>query len=230
MKLSQTEHKIKKDLAQREVAPSQNIWENIEQELDKNAKPKKQKTWLKYASIAAVLCVGFLVYQGLQTRTTNSSQLVLESKSVIEKELQLKLNTAKISYVASPQTIRVEDVSMGKSKALKNKIQTQNTQPKKVKPSIDIEVDNLLSQAQNTLVKAEKEKQLLNEVNSLLADAMQQTQDEEQKKILQNLQATTLLAEVEAEIELQKPKNLKDKIWEALVSNLNDIKQAVVLN
>ncbi|RRO25149.1 hypothetical protein [Flavobacteriaceae bacterium 14752] len=231
MKISQTEHNIKKDLAQRELQPSQNLWDDIEQELDKSTNPQKQKLWLKYVSIAAVLCIGIFVYQGLNSETVNPTQLVLESKPIIEQDIQLKLTpTTFSSYVASPSTVQTKNISNVEAQVIENYVPIKNTIVDEEKPSIDIEVNNLLSQAQNTLAEAEKEKQLRNEVNALLANAIQQTQDEEQKQILQNLQATTLLAEIEAEIELQKPQKLKDKIWEALVSNLNDIKQVVALN
>ncbi|NBC57082.1 MAG: hypothetical protein GVY05_02195 [Bacteroidetes bacterium] len=230
MKISQTEHKIKKELAQRKLTPSQNLWDNIEQELDKTSKPKKQKFWLKYASIAAIICIGFLVYQGLKSDRTNSTQMVLESKPIIDNNIELEFKTSTISYVASTPEIQNKTISNVNTRIVENNVTVKNTIVNEEKPSIDTEVENLLSQAQNALAKAEKEKQLRKEVNALLAEAMKQTQDKEQKQILQNMQATILLAEVEAEIELQKPKNLKDKIWEALVSNLNDIKEVVALN
>ncbi|MGX1023651.1 hypothetical protein [Psychroflexus sp. MBR-150] len=230
MKISQTEHKIKNKLSQREITPSQNLWDNIEQELDKTSKSKSNKIWLKYVSIVAVLCVGVFVYQGLKPETGKSTQLVLKSKPVIEKEKQLKLNTTSLSYVASPSTIQTKNTLKFNNETSKNKTQVKNSIAEDKKPSIEVEVDNLLSQAQNALTKSEKEKQLIDEVNILLAEAMQQTQDKDQQQILQDLKATALLAEIEAEIELQKPPNLKDRIWTALVSNLNNIKRTVVSN
>ena len=42
MRLSQSEHNIKESLEQREITPSKNLWDNIQQELDAQEKPKKK--------------------------------------------------------------------------------------------------------------------------------------------------------------------------------------------
>lgn len=228
MKISKTERHIKKHLAESNITPSQNMWDSIEQELDKTSKPKNNRGWLKYAGIAAVFCVGFLVYQLSQPNIGVPSLIVLDSKPIIENEIQL--STTPVDYVAVPLPIKKEIKLKVEPETYQAPKQFEKTAADNKIVTLDSETDILLSQAQTALAEAEKEKELLNEVNSLLADAVKQTQDEDQKQILQNMQATILLAEAEADIELQKPPNLKTKIWDALVSNFNDFKDTVVLN
>lgn len=228
MRLSNSEYKIKRQLGQKEIASQDYLWENIQKELDKNQKRKPSNIWVKYASVAAVLCIGFLSYQIFKPTNNPSENLVLESKSLISNPLIFKAEKA--NYVYYPQTInKKSDNNLTK--------QTKITERPKSKVQIDIveqpiedEVENLFQLAMIEIDKDEQEQQLIKEVNQLLAHAIKDTKDIEQKAILQNLEASVLLAEVESEIDLQKPQNLKDKIWEALVTNFNDLKHSIALN
>ena len=225
-----SEQHIKKQLGQREIEPSKTIWDNIQKELDQNQKPKKRNVWLKYAGIAAVLAIGFLVYQTFKPVDIQTPIIVLDSKSVITKPVEFK--SVKLDYVAQPQVI--ESVSKGNLVQNKIKVDKQKTvinpEIEIVENSIDDEAETLLQLANIKLKKAEQERRLTKEVNTLLAQAIEDTDDIEQKEILKNLEATVLLAEVEHEIKLEKPQNLKDKIWEAFVTNLNDLRRSVALN
>jgi len=230
MKRSPTEYKIKKHLSQREVEPDKRIWDNIQKALDENHKPNNAKLWFRYAGIAAMLCIGFLAYQIFTPFNAPSTNLVLDSKPVLTNPITF--NSVKMNYLANPENIQIEF----KNKLTQNPINTDKpiqklkTETETAKASIDDETESLLQLANLELEKAEQERQLTQEVNALLAQAIENTQDEDQKEILQTLEASVLLAEVESEIQLEKPQNLKDKIWEALVSNLNDIKRSVVSN
>ena len=42
MRLSQSENKIKQSLEERQITPSANLWDTIQEELDNNSKPKKK--------------------------------------------------------------------------------------------------------------------------------------------------------------------------------------------
>ena len=225
-----SEQHIKKQLGQREIEPSKTIWDNIQKELDQNQKPKKRIVWLKYAGIAAVLAIGFLVYQTLKPIDNQTIVLVLDSKSVITKPV--KFEPTKLDYVAKPQMIKNEsenNLVQNQIKVDKQK-SNQTSEIEIVETTIDDEIENLLQLANIELEKAEQERRLTEEVNTLLAQAIEDTDDIEQKEILKTLEAEVLLAEVESEIKFEKPQNLKDKIWEVLVTNLNDIKRSVALN
>ena len=225
-----SEQHIKKQLGQREIEPSKTIWDNIQNELDQNQKPKKPIVWLKYAGIAAVLAIGFLVFQTFNPVGNQTPIIVLDSKSVITKPVIFE--PIKLDYVAQPRVIKNET----ENNLVQNQIKVDkqksvvNSEIEVAENSIDDETENLLQLANIELEKVEQERKLTKEVNTLLAQAIEDTDDIEQKEILQNLEATVLLAEVESEIDLEKPHNLKDKIWEAFVTNLNDLKRSVALN
>lgn len=227
---SSSEQHIKKQLGQREIEPKKNVWDKIQKELDQNQKPKERMAWFKYAGIAAVLAIGFLVYQNFKTVDNQTPIIVLDSKSLIVEPLEFK--PVKLEYVAQPFVIKNET----KNNLAQNQIKVNKQKPnvgseiEVAETNIDDEAENFLQLANNELEKVELEHQLNEEVNTLLAQAIEDTDDIEQKEILKNLEATVLLAEVESKIELEKPHNLKDKIWEAFVTNLNDLKRSVALN
>ena len=225
-----SEQHIKKQLGQREIEPSKSVWDNIQKELDQNQKPKKPIVWLKYASIAAVLAVCFFAYQTFKPVDNQTPIIVLDSKPVITKPVEFQ--SIKLDYVAQPLVIKNETKNnfvQNQTKVDKQKT-NENSEIEIAETPIDDEAENLLQLANIELEKVEQERRLTEEVNTLLAQAIEDTDDIEQKEILQNLEATVLLAEAESEIELEKPHNLKDKIWEAFVTNLNGIKRTVALN
>jgi|GEM_PF-4973298 len=233
MKLSQTEHNIKEQLADREIQPSAKLWDNIQSELEREQKPKPKVLWIRLAGVAAVLSLCFLAYKGLlQTRKTIPA-LVLEQKEHIEYPIEF--NTQTIDYVAIPQNNNAivessETYIIEDSKPSLPESSNQDLVADQNSSTIEDEVEALLEDANQNLTKAEQDKLLMAEVENLLDQAIENTQDKEQQRILESMQAQLLLAEVESEIELTKPPNLKDKIWEAIVSNYNDIKDSVVLN
>jgi DNA-binding transcriptional regulator of glucitol operon len=233
MKLSQTEHKIKKNLSDREIQPSAELWDNIQSELDKSQKPKSKVLWFRLAGVAALLCLCFLAYQGFQNTRETIPTLVLQQKEAIEQPIEF--NTQTIDYVVLTKPDEIEDnlVTTQKEDEPKAEIQETITEVLVVNQNnitIEDEVQSLLQNAKKNLAKKEQEKLLIAEVDNLLNEAIENTQDPDQENILKSMKARLLLAEVESEIELSKPPNLKDKIWEAIVSNYNDLKSSVAIN
>lgn len=231
MKLSNSEYKFKSQLAQNEIEPENYVWDNIQKELEQNRRRKISKIWFKYAGIAAILCISFLMYQILMPVDMQYKNVVLDSKPLMTKPI--KFNSIRLGYVAHPKTYKIEpdnNLADNHIQQVDNQKPNQSLQIEVTENSIDDETESLLQLAHSQLQRTEQERQLIQEVNTLLAQAIKNTQDVEQKGILQNLEAKVLLAEVESEIKLQKPQNLKDKIWDALVTNLNDLKNTIALN
>lgn len=232
MRLSEAENKIKKDLAERVLQPGDALWENIQKELDqKQSKPKNAYLWWKVGSVAAVLCLAFLAYQGFQSTPENKINLVLDTKPIKTKVLDLKAENLNVQLVHHPK----EGVQKTVNRAIKPK---ENPVPTAETPSqvAEVEYTNpgdeaemLLAIAQQQL-KMKNDEKLTAEVNRLIDMAMSETEDAQQKSILKDMKAMVLLAEVESEIELEKPPLLKDKIWDALVFNFNQMKNNIVLN
>jgi uncharacterized protein HemX len=232
MRLSEAENKIKRDLAGRALQPSDALWENIQKELDqKQSKPKIAYLWWKLGSVAAVLCLAFFAYQGFQSRTDRATNLVIDSKPIKTKAFDIKAENLNIQLVHYP----VEQIQKTVNRTIQPKenpvlvveTSTQTTEVENTNPGDEAEM--LLAIAQQQL-KMQNDEKLTAEVNKLIDQAMSETEDAQQKSILKDMKATVLLAEVESEIELEKPPLLKDKIWDALVFNFNQMKNNIVLN
>lgn len=232
MRLSEAENKIKSDLAEKELQPSDALWENIQKELDqKQSKPKIAYLWWKVGSVAAVLCLAFLAYQGFQSTPEETTNVVLDTKPIKTKALELKAVNLNIQLVHN----RLEDVR----ETINHSIQVKESEVVIADTPVEMEqvesmtpkdeAEMLLAIAQQQL-KMKKDQKLTAEVNRLIDLAMSETEDAQQKSILKDMKAMVLLAEVESEIELEKPPLLKDKIWNALVFNFNQMKNNIVIN
>jgi len=224
MRLSQSEHNIRESLEQREIMPSKHLWDNIQQELDNQEKPKKKNVWYRVASVAAILCLVFLAYKGL-TRTTNTvenyvidSQPVITTPILLEAEM-LTTSIAKEPVKVSSQMPSFMDVSEG--------MVEEKTRP------VEKQTDPLVDKASELLAMVEAEHnqvQLEDEVDALLASVARQNTSEEEQDIINALSAELLLAEVESEIDPIKPAKFSDKVWGVLVANFKDMKQDLALN
>jgi hypothetical protein len=235
MKLSKAEHKIKRDFAERQIQPNSSLWNNIQQELDQEqSKPKTTYLWWKIGSVAALLCLVFLAYKSFQSRPDINSNLVLDSKKLKSNQVAITANPIGIKIAKTiPAIQKIQPRSNQFSNPNKEvvvsaaKDETKKT-PKK--ENLDYEVDRLLAKAKNQLKLKKEDQQLIAEVNKLIEDSMSQTEDPDQKQILEGMKAEILLAEVESEIELDKPPLLKFEIWDAIVSNFNHVKDKFALN
>lgn len=264
MKLSPSEHKIKESLEQREIMPSKNLWDNIQQELDKEAEPRKKYIWYRVASVAAILCLAFLAYQGLTKSDSPVEKVVIENDSNTKAP-----ENNEVKPIHNNQLVMepVQDQSGLEDNAIANQNVDEKSKPKPANPkpenkstyvaittteetsiqsgadrsttpseeqiatsTLDAEIDALLAEAALSLEEKSRQKSLEDEVNNLLNNAIAQTDDEEQKQLLNTLSADLLLAEAEHQIDLQKPPKFKDKVWDALVANFNDIKQDFAFN
>jgi hypothetical protein len=232
MRLSEAEQKIKRDLAERALQPSDALWENIQKELDqKQSKSKPAYLWWKVGSVAAVLCLAFLAYQGFQSTTSVTiPDVVLDSKPIKTKTIDIKAEDLDVQIAYSRLEVKSSSTQPFSSQediadVIDAPVQTPDVESI---PQID-EAEMLLAMAQEEL-KMQNDEKLVAEVNRLIEEAMSETDNVQQKAILKDMKATVLLAEVESEIELEKPPLLKDKIWDALVFNFNQVKSNIVLN
>lgn len=230
MKLSKAEHKIKKKFAEKELQPSANLWNAIQQELDqKESKPKVKYLWWKLGSVAAVFCLAFLAYQGFQKESQSEDGIAISSKPAQAHSIELKAKNIDFTLATNvPVLYEKPSILKAPENSLAITAKTLETSPNSI--NINDEVDQLLAQARKDLSEEDKEAIFNSEVDKLLEEAMASTDDVQQKNIIKNMKARLLLAEIETEIELEKPPLLKDKIWEAVVSNLNDLKSSLVLN
>jgi len=232
MRLSQSEHKIKQRLEQREITPSKNLWDNIQQDLDNNAKPKKKDIWYyRVASIAAVLCLSLLAYQGLTTTDSPVERYVIESKPIIKTPVNIEVESLTTPIAKAPVKERLTAPSAEHSSGkTPSEVDVKMASVGKALPTLDSEVEELLAIAEAQASNEAKQSQLEDEINSLLAKVASQNKNENQKKQGNTTSADLLLAEIEGEIDATKPPKFKDKVWSVLVANYNDMKQDFALN
>lgn len=228
MSLSQSEYKIKSNLEKREIAPSKTLWDNIQQELDIEKEPKKSYLWYKVASVAAVFCIVFLIYQGLTGTKAMTEQFVIESQPVklfpIDFETQKNLSP----IVLQMPEVQEPNLNSRKQNIIKTKVEVAETMEQNTLSHHN--TDNVAEAQPEAITAAEQNVLLTQEVNALLEIAMKNTTDTEQKKALLKLEASLLLAEAEDDSLFEKPKGFEDKIWEAIVANFNDIKKNIIPN
>jgi hypothetical protein len=228
MSFSPSEHHIKKSLESRQIAPSKNLWDNIEQELDKASQPKKPVLWFRITAVAAVLCLIFLVYQGLKGTRDITPQFVIQSEPA--QVSPITIESEMIKNVIALQPLDVE--------ASTNTKTTAALINKNVEINEDVDKNSLAEKDSKTQIETsskvdkpvDQDVLLTNEVNALLAIAMENTTDPKQKEALIKLEASLLLAEAESDVRFEKPKEFEDKIWDAIVSNFQDIKKGLNLN
>ena len=231
MRLSQSEHNIKQSLEQREITPSKSLWDNIQQELDNQDKPKKKYIWYRVASIAAVLCLAFLAYQGLTRTDSPAENYVIESQPIITAPVNLdaEILTTRVAKEPVINASLIEPADAASTEVAS--VRKEKTAPVDKQNTLDgNEVEELLAIAEAQALAETNNIQLEDEVNALLASVTNQKTTKEQKQILNTISAELLLAEVEGEIDPKKSIKFKDKVWGVLVANFNDMKQDLAFN
>lgn len=87
METDNFENKIREELQQREIKPSEAAWHQLSAQLDKNEEKKASKLW--WASIAAAVVIGFFVGFSVFENSKNTEvQLVEEQFSKPKNELK----------------------------------------------------------------------------------------------------------------------------------------------
>ena len=242
------EHKYRKDLQNRTIEPSKDVWTKLEGKLNDFEKSKNQKKWtfLKYAaSILIIISVG--MYFGNKNEQTLEKELVAEPvlkvqedkiQSIVEQPQNVvAASENEESSVKSAQDNAIEKPAFKpKEKNIaENQVNINNNIFQNESPVSEIQVqisgiDALQKQkileavAQAEIIKKVKGEVSDIDIERLLEAAQKSLMAERKMTHNKGFNSADLLAEVEFDLD----KDFKNRLFDALVKALKDPKIIIV--
>ena len=239
------EDNLKETLEKRRLQPSKDAWSKLENRLDENTSQKsKNKFWFWgiAASIVGILLVSTLFLNNevepieentvVDVEIKESSPTEIEDSNQVEKT-PVEVKKEELIEIPSTQVASKEAVPHKPKQALEVQPQS-NTEITVVEPKEKVEensfeifedfkVNEVVAQVQELVNKNQTVTE--SEIDSLLKVAQQ----EMQKQRIYNeetgtVDALALLQEVETDLD----KSFRDKVFEALVSNIENAATAIV--
>lgn len=234
------QHKLREELQKRSIAPSQNSWEQLSNQLDTHEKVQKGNKWafLKYvAAILLLISVGFYFFQ--------PSEKVTEDPIIVEptiKEDFIKIKKAK-ELIVKPE-IRVAETSTPKKETTVQKNQPIMNQPKnnkfeneatafnnietELQPSKTTNIETVIVEMPTEeilIVNQPSEEEILDaEVEQLLRTSKIKLTVDRQMSSKRVVSANALLNDVEEDLD----KDFKEKLIESIVTTLKKPRKVVI--
>ncbi|QCW99028.1 hypothetical protein FGM00_02430 [Aggregatimonas sangjinii] len=240
------EKHIKKQLEEREIAPSSNAWERLSEQLDATAPPSKKSNVFWYgvaASFIGVLIVSVLYFGSGRPAAGTDIQIVdtykeaneIETITTDARESKNEEVVVENDRVAEQPSTVVKSLDINQVQATKNKTasvsEIENTQDvvvKKTKAPKDLKSEIIEAKIIEIVAAADSlelgNTALTNaEVDSLLRNAQEELLRD--KMFAQNgsVDAMALLAEVEDELD----KTFRDQIFDSLKEGFFKVRTAV---
>lgn len=226
---------IKEKLEQRTIAPSKGSWDKIASQLEQQ-QPKSSKKWFPYAVAASILGI-VLVSVFLFTKDQNQVEQIqlVDSETNSYKETQVEEKIVNVEDKIKVVQKASETVEMDKRDNLTRKNSIPNTVIAKeeekhpLKDELIINSDKLIAQkveevvAQVTLMESGQQNVSDAEVDSLLRAAQRQILTDRLFAEGGSVDAMSLLAEVEDELD----ESFRDQIFDALKSGYLKLRTAV---
>jgi len=225
------EDQVKKQLSDREINPSANAWQQLNDQLEGENDRKGIAFW-KYAIAACMIgLLGTLLwFQFNQGSIEQDQEQIVEQEIEIEKDEPIKniKNTdliqleeiTEVETVAIPKETKKETVVLAKEE-VKNTVVIEK-QDTETMSYFDTKVAEVVAEVQR--LKNEKDSITDAEVEALLASAERDIQlqsiiDQKTKTV----DADALLLDVETELE----RTFRDRVFEALKNGFNKTRTAV---
>ena len=244
MEPNKFEKKIRDKMENREINPSQELWNRIENKLAvEEAKPRKSQYYSKFwlgvaASIIVLMSISFYLTKE-QNEVESEIKLEMvnsETDEILkEKKIQRTSEDNKIDNIILPQKLKTQNnVQIIESIARVQKKEILSDDPVSIKKinepklivletvkGIDEHIAKLIEKANlienNTGALTDKE------VDSLLRDAQKELFKKEKIRPTKSIDAMALLDEVEYEIDV----TLKNKLFEALKKGFMEARSVV---
>ncbi|MGO1751672.1 MAG: hypothetical protein ACTHYV_04185 [Psychroflexus sp.] len=210
------EKNIRSQMEEREIQPSDHAWFKVVEELDQPQKKPYRKLYF-IGGLAVGLILFFGIYflsdiQSNQIEIQNQNNFVEKQTQNLPKQTQLPLIESQgVSFVKIPkQNISIYRIASSKMQAFSNSQKISNY------------AETLLSQVE-TEIQAENMSPI-DEVEILLAEAQSKLKTSEDQKIIAEISAEELLAEVNADIE---DESFRTKVWFAIKEKFKEAKSAL---
>lgn len=209
---------IKHKFNQREIQPTDEAWGKITGELATSRTNKTKRLWL-WSGIAAGF-IGLLVILSPLYFSTNTNVSVTNSEEKEPQDIDVKRQSLiSVSQVESrgiqTAAFRLPEfrVTIKRSKP----ISTNTLTPTQLK------ANTLLAEVEQELEDEQFSQQNINEVDALLAQARANLSSKKDQQIFDQLSAEQLLAE----IDIDATESFKDKIWNLIEVNFNELKSSL---
>lgn len=234
--MDKLEKHIKEKLEERTIAPSKGAWDKIASQVKEPA-PRKGNTWFPYAiaaSVVGIVLVSVFFFTS-QNTAINETQVVesetqeasdIKTVKKVEKELVPEMETevaeAEVEFIEPKDASEFQKTNSNTAVA-----EQQITEP--LKDEIQINSDKLIAQkveevvAQVQIMEDAKQDVTDAEVDSLLRAAQRQILTDKLFADGGSVDAMSLLAEVEDELD----ESFRDQIFDALKSGYLKLRTAV---
>lgn len=221
----------KNQLHNRKISPSDEVWLNIEEELERKEK-NKLKTKFILSLIAACL-VGCIVFISLPTQQKTQSISNIAPVSPLEKETHVFPEALFITDAESNTSAQINtNKSASVSIKAENRKATTHQSTADLETSItstneiSVEAQKLLAEVEAEISSTKSKPALTTqmEVEQLLADAQQLIQEVDYKKLHEFATSENLLADVEKDL---SKSNLQNRVWQFVKDNMQNLESAI---
>lgn len=247
---------IKNKMEQRTIQPSSDSWDRLEQMLDNADESGKRTSYIKYVVAASIILIlGITVVLQFNSDKEvvapifveeNNNKVLKEEIQVVEEIFQKTEPKEELSEIAQvePEIIirKQEKIITKKTEEPKHSLVVNNKEKEAKIAQIKEELKTaLLASIQDTLKEEQQQpKNIDDEVDGLLAQAMKDIEDKEQYAYNRLADAETLLADIEEELDLfsdeeyllaeaqgELDESIKEKVYQILKDNYKRVKASI---
>ncbi|PTT72044.1 MULTISPECIES: hypothetical protein [unclassified Chryseobacterium] len=125
------EHHIKKQISEREIAPSRNLWSEIETQSERRNSKTKINWYLVAACLVLTFSLGAVLFFNKENKETEKSEIVAEVKKPViqNKEQELTVPSPEIVKQKQTESVAIENIpSEKKNEAVESQIMIEQKQ------------------------------------------------------------------------------------------------------
>ncbi|MEC3965454.1 hypothetical protein [Flagellimonas halotolerans] len=236
--MDKLEKHIKEKLEERTIAPSANAWEKIASQV-KEPSPRKKNTWFPYAiaaSVVGIVLVSIFFFakdnpkvEHIQiVETDTKTEIEIEPKDKVVKELVQEEQTEVVETGLESVTPKKKE-KFSPKESISNAVVAEQEVKQPLRDEVIINSNKLIAQkveqvvAQVKLMETAQRDVSDAEVDSLLRAAQRQILTDKLFSESGSVDAMSLLAEVEDELD----ESFRDQIFDALKSGYLKLRTAV---
>lgn len=125
------EHHIKKQISEREIAPSRNLWSEIETQSERRNSKTKINWYLVAACLVLTFSLGAVLFFNKENKETEKSEIVAEVKKPViqNKKQELTVPSPEIVKQKQKESVAIENIpSEKKNEAVESQIMIEQKQ------------------------------------------------------------------------------------------------------
>ncbi|MGL2994268.1 hypothetical protein [Flavobacterium sp. TSSA_36] len=215
MEQNNFEQQAKEKLSNREIAPSVQAWDRLDAMLSIQEKPKKKiNWWYVAASVTGLLLVGTLFFN-----TSKESNIITPSQEIVVTSTEDKDSVTSPPSIESTNEISVQpksSVATNVSKITNNAISTTKTNYQ------ELSINNQITTISNQITTTAETKTTYQAI-AAIDENIQVVPTVIQKKQKIQVDASTLLSQVDGELEL----SFREKVIAKVNKNYQTVKVAL---